>query len=85
LSKIEKEYEKTPFPSSFWIFQQLLYPGLMEYIFLPLFRFKIGRKLWSVLFEFNAFYLRSVTKEENQGILPSFFGKNFLTLWLVWP
>jgi len=75
LSKIEKEYEKTPFPSSFWIFQQLLYPGLMEYIFLPLFRFKIGRKLWSVLFEFNAFYLRSVTKEENQGILPSFFGK----------
>jgi len=47
----------------------------MEYIFLPLFRFKIGRKIWSAFFELNAFYLRSVTKEENQGILPSFFGK----------
>ncbi len=75
LEKIEKEYNESPFPSSSWTFQQLLYPSLMEYIFLPLFRFRIGRKIWSAFFELNAFYLRSVTKEENQGILPSFFGK----------
>jgi len=47
----------------------------MEYIFLPLFRFKIGRKLWSVLFEFNAFYLRSSNQRRKPRNPSFFFGK----------
>lgn len=67
-----KEYD---FPSNWWTFQQLLYPVLMQYVFLPLFRFKIGRLFYSLMFEFNIFSLRSVTKSENQGVLPGYFGK----------
>lgn len=75
VNKVGEIYEKSPFPSSFWIFQQLIYPSLMEYIFLPLFRFRPGRIFWSLMFELNVFSLRSVTKKENRGVLPSSFGK----------
>jgi len=75
LSRVKEVYNNSPFPSSFWIFQQLLYPFLMEYVFLPLYRFRPGRIFWSVMFELNVFSLRSVTKKENQGVLPSSFGK----------
>lgn len=75
VNKVGEIYEKSPFPSSFWIFQQLIYPYLMEYIFLPLFRFRPGRIFWSLMFELNVFSLRSVTKKENRGVLPSSFGK----------
>lgn len=67
-----KEYD---FPSNLWTINQLLYPILMEYIFLPLFRFKIGRLFYSLMFELNIFSLRSVNKKENQGLLPNYFGK----------
>jgi dTDP-4-amino-4,6-dideoxygalactose transaminase len=75
VSRAKEAYEGSSFPSSLWIFEQLIYPFLMEYVFLPLFRFRPGRIFWSMMFEFNAFSLRSVTKKENQGILPSSFGK----------
>jgi perosamine synthetase len=67
-----KEYD---FPSNFWTIQQLFYPVLMQYVFLPLFKFKIGRLFYSLMFELNIFSLRSVTKKENQGFLPRYFGK----------
>ncbi|MDD5555093.1 MAG: aminotransferase class V-fold PLP-dependent enzyme [Candidatus Pacebacteria bacterium] len=75
VNKVREIYEKSPFPSSLWIFQQLFYPFLMEYFFLPLFRFRLGRIFWSLMFELNVFSLRSVTKKENRGVLPSSFGK----------
>lgn len=67
-----KEYD---FPSNLWTLNQLFYPVLMEYIFLPLFKFRIGRLFYSLMFELNIFSLRSVVKKENQGILPNYFGK----------
>ncbi|GMX58838.1 MAG: DegT/DnrJ/EryC1/StrS aminotransferase family protein [Candidatus Microsyncoccus archaeolyticus] len=67
-----KEYD---FPSNLWIINQLLYPILMQYVFLPLFRFNLGRTFYSLMFELNIFSLRSVNKKENQGILPQYFGK----------
>jgi len=67
-----KEYD---FPSNLWTINQLLYPILMQYVFLPLFRFRIGRIFYSLMFELNVFSLRSVNKKENQGILPRYFGK----------
>lgn len=67
-----KEYD---FPSSLWTINQLLYPILMQYVFLPLFSFKLGRIFYSLMFELNVFSLRSVDKKENQGILPQYFGK----------
>ena len=67
-----KEYD---FPSNLWTINQLLYPILMQYVFLPLFRFRIGRIFYSLMFELNIFSLRSVDKKENQGILPRYFGK----------
>ncbi len=63
------------FPSNLWTINQLFYPVLMEYIFLPLFKFRIGRMFYSIMFELNVFSLRSVVKKENQGILPNYFGK----------
>lgn len=67
-----KEYD---FPSNLWTINQLLYPILMQYVFLPLFKFRIGRIFYSLMFELNIFSLRSVHKKENQGILPRHFGK----------
>jgi len=67
-----KEYD---FPSNLWTINQLFYPVLMEYVFLPLFKFRIGRLFYSLMFELNIFSLRSVVKKENQGILPNYFGK----------
>ena len=67
-----KEYD---FPSSLWTINQLFYPILMQYVFLPLFRFGIGRTFYSLMFELNVFSLRSVDKKENQGVLPEYFGK----------
>jgi len=67
--------KKYDFPSNLWTINQLLYPILMQYVFLPLFRFRIGRIFYSLMFELNVFSLRSVNKKENQGILPRHFGK----------
>lgn len=67
--------KKYDFPSNLWTINQLLYPILMQYVFLPLFRFRIGRIFYSLMFELNVFSLRSVNKKENQGILPRYFGK----------
>ena len=67
-----KEYA---FPSNLWTINQLFYPILMQYVFLPLFRFRMGRLFYSLMFELNIFSLRSVTKKENKGMLPNYFGK----------
>ncbi|MDD5013347.1 MAG: aminotransferase class V-fold PLP-dependent enzyme [Candidatus Pacebacteria bacterium] len=71
----ELKIKEHDFPSNLWTLNQLFYPVLMEYVFLPLFKFRIGRLFYSLMFELNIFSLRSVVKKENQGILPSYFGK----------
>lgn len=73
--EMDKIYENFEYPSYFWILSQLLYPIVMEYIFLPLFKFRLGRIFYSVMFELNIFSLRSVVKKENQGVMPIYFGK----------
>jgi len=71
--KLEKTYQEIEFPSSFWVFQQLIHPLLFEYLFLPLYDFlKIGKVLLII-----AQQLRIVSKavhyREKKGEKPSYF------------
>ena len=71
--KIKNDYAEIDFPSSLWVFQQLIHPLLFEYLFLPLYNFlKIGKILL-----ISAQLLRIVSKavhyREKQGKKPSYF------------
>lgn len=71
--KIEKIYKKIDFPSSFWVFQQLIHPLLFEYLFLPLYNFlKIG-KVMLILAQQLKIVSKAVHYTEKQGKKPSYF------------
>lgn len=74
--KIKRFWEKISYPSSFWIFQQLLHPVLTNYLILPGYGMhpNLGRIL---LGGFHKLLLlsKSVHKKEKKGRIPDYFPK----------
>lgn len=75
LKKIKEFQRNWGFPSSIWIFQQLLYPGSMKYIILPAYRFPAIGKLILNSFQVSKILSKSVHRKEKRGDLPSYFPK----------
>jgi dTDP-4-amino-4,6-dideoxygalactose transaminase len=74
ISNVSNFYKETKYPSFIWTLQQLLHPVLLNYIILPLYRFKIGRILMALFINFNILS-KAVTSKENKGKLPEYFPK----------
>lgn len=71
--KVEKVYKEIEFPSSGWVFQQLIHPLLFEYLFLPLYDFlKIG-KILIIIFQKLRIISKAVHYKEKKGKPPSYF------------
>ena len=71
--RIKEFQQKCPFPSNFWIFQQLLHPILTKYIIMPLYGF-FGVGKWCLLFLQKIKVLsKAVQKMEKKGEKPSYF------------
>jgi dTDP-4-amino-4,6-dideoxygalactose transaminase len=64
--------KQTNYPKNSWIFQQLLHPILTNLLILPFYGMIIG-KIFMALFVNLNILSKSVTKNENQGILPEYF------------
>lgn len=77
LEKIKNIQKDWDFPSRIWIFQQLLYPGLMEYVVLPAYRLPSIGKLILNSFQISKILSKSVHPKEKKGGLPSYFPKKF--------
>lgn len=71
--KIKNFQEKLDFPSSFWIFQQLLHPILVNFLISPLYNFfEIGKWLL-IFFQKIKILSKGVSKKEKKGEKPSYF------------
>jgi len=71
--KIKEYQEKLDYPSSFWIFQQLLHPILMENIILP--TYSIFGKYLLILFQWFHILSKAVHWKEKRGRKPDYFPK----------
>jgi perosamine synthetase len=71
--KIKKYQANIRFPSSCWIFQQLLHPILMNWLVLPTYSF-FGKELL-VLFQWFHFLSKAVHWKEKKGMKPAYFPK----------
>lgn len=79
IGKLLKSFqEKLDFPPSFWIFQQLLHPILMNYLILPAFGLNqyLGRIILGFLHKLSILS-KAVYKKEKRGELPKYFPKKF--------
>ncbi|MCD6550395.1 aminotransferase class I/II-fold pyridoxal phosphate-dependent enzyme [bacterium] len=73
--KIRNFQRSCDFPSSFWVFQQLLHPILMHYIILPAYHFPSFGKFVLNFFQIFKILSKAVDKKEKEGKLPSLFPK----------
>lgn len=74
LEKIKEVHRKTELPSEFWIGQQILHPILTNLLILPFYNVFLGKIIMALAINLNLLS-KSVTAEENQGRLPSYFPK----------
>ncbi len=76
--KLKQIQAKLEFPSSFWIFQQLMHPILMNFFVLPAYNLSsfFGRIILGVFHKFSILS-KSVYKEEKNGEIPKVFPKRF--------
>ncbi|MDD4409848.1 MAG: DegT/DnrJ/EryC1/StrS family aminotransferase [Candidatus Pacebacteria bacterium] len=72
LDKAVSFWERTPYPSSGWVFQQLLHPIITNLFVLPLYSSKIGKGILAYSLNYNILS-KSVTNQENNGTLPDYF------------
>ncbi|MDD5639715.1 MAG: aminotransferase class V-fold PLP-dependent enzyme [Candidatus Pacebacteria bacterium] len=74
VSKIESFRENIDFPTKKWTFQQLLHPIITNIFVFPFYNSKVGKGILAYSLNFNILS-KSVTDEENNGILPEYFPK----------
>jgi len=73
--KLKDFQEKIGHPSSFWIFQQLLHPILLNFLILPTYSFfRFGKTLLN-LFQWLHILSKAVTFGEKRGKQPEYFPK----------
>ena len=73
--KIKEQLNEIKFPSSCWIFQQLLHPVLMNWLILPTYR--IFGKYLLILFQWFHILSKAVHWKEKRGRMPGYFPKRF--------
>ncbi len=73
--KIKEFQEKWDYPTSFWIFQQLLHPILVNYLILPFYGFFGLGKYILIGFQKLKILSKAVHKIEKQGKKPYYFPK----------
>jgi len=72
LEELQKEFEQ---PSSFWVFQQLLHPILLNYIILPVYNFLDIGKIFLILSQWFHILSKAVHWKEKRGQRPDYFPK----------
>jgi perosamine synthetase len=73
MEKVKSFYNKTNFPSKFWILQQLLHPILMNCLIIPTYSF-FG-KYFLILLQYSHIFSKAVHWKEKRGLKPSYFPK----------
>lgn len=73
--KIKGFKEKVDYPSSSWVFQQLLHPILVNYLILPAYRFPNFGKILLVFFQKIKVLSKAVHWKEKKGKVPKYFPK----------
>lgn len=72
---LKKIRDQFPFPSYYFIFQQLIHPILLNFIVLPTYNlFKIGKVLL-IFFQNTKILSKAVHKKEKRGEMPNYFPK----------
>ncbi|MFA5178392.1 MAG: aminotransferase class V-fold PLP-dependent enzyme [Candidatus Paceibacterota bacterium] len=71
-SKVSDFYHQINYPKNSWIIQQILHPILTNLLILPFYGIIIGKIFMAFFVNLNILS-KSVTKNENQGILPEYF------------
>lgn len=71
--KLRSFQQETGYPSSFWIFQQLLHPVLMNILILP--TYQLFGKYLLVLFQQFGIFSKAVHWKEKRGKKPAYFPK----------
>ena len=76
--RLKEFQEKLDYPSSFWIFQQLLHPILMNWKVMPSYAIHpfLGRMILGVFHQLSILS-KAVYKKEKKGKIPSQFPKRF--------
>jgi len=62
-------------PNSFWVFQQILHPILLNYVILPIYNFLDLGKIFLVLSQVLHILSKAVSWKEKQGKKPDYFPK----------
>jgi dTDP-4-amino-4,6-dideoxygalactose transaminase len=70
--RIKKFWDNCPYPSNFWILQQLLHPILTEYFIKPLYRFFGAGKYFLIFLQKIKILSKGVAKQEKKGRLPKY-------------
>lgn len=73
--KIGKFQEEIGYPSSFWVFQQLLHPVLLNWIILPIYKFMDLGKIFLILSQYSHILSKAVHWKEKRGKMPDYFPK----------
>ncbi len=73
--KIEQLQNEFGMPNSFWIFQQILHPILLNFIILPVYNFLDLGKIFLVLSQILHILSKAVSLEEKRGKRPDYFPK----------
>jgi len=73
--KIRQIQKKLPYPSYFWILQQLLHPVLLNLLILPIYNFLDLGKIFLVLSQWVHILSKAVHWKEKRGKKPSYFPK----------
>lgn len=70
LEKTKKELKSS---SSFFVFQQLLHPVLLNFLVLPIYRFLNLGKIFLILLQISHILSKAVHYKEKRGKIPSYF------------
>jgi dTDP-4-amino-4,6-dideoxygalactose transaminase len=74
--KIQELQKEFGHPGSFWVFQQLLHPILLNYIILPIYNFLDLGKLFLIFSQLMHILSKAVSWQEKRGMKPDYFPKN---------
>jgi len=73
--KLRQAQDKMGLPNSFWIFQQLLHPILLNYVILPIYNFIDLGKIFLIFAQWLHILSKAVSWNEKGGQRPDYFPK----------
>lgn len=73
--KLRQAQDEFGMPNSFWVFQQILHPILLNFIILPVYNFLDFGKIFLVLSQVLHILSKAVSWQEKRGLKPDYFPK----------